>query len=67
MATGIELDGFMTVADACEYLALSRSRINDLIDKGQLPVVVYGRRTRVVPRKAVVEYGRRKLAEATTR
>ncbi|HEX5269795.1 MAG TPA: helix-turn-helix domain-containing protein [Gemmataceae bacterium] len=67
MATGIDLDGFMTVADACEYLALSRARINSLIKKGELPVVVYGERTRVVPRKSVVEFARRKLEEATSR
>jgi excisionase family DNA binding protein len=56
-----ELQGFMTVAEAGEYLALSRARINQLIDRGDLPVMVLGPRTRRVPRRAVAELGERLL------
>jgi excisionase family DNA binding protein len=56
-----ELQGFMTIAEAGDYLALSRARINQLIDRGDLPVMVLGERTRRVPRRAVVELGERLL------
>jgi excisionase family DNA binding protein len=56
--------GFMTVEQVCEFLAVSRARVNALIDDRDLPVVKRGPRTRLIPRRAVVELAEKWLSEA---
>jgi len=53
-------DGLMAVKEAAGFLGLSRSKLYELMDNGQLPYVKIGR-SRRVPRQAVVELAARGL------
>jgi excisionase family DNA binding protein len=47
-------DGLVTVAQAAEFLSLSRATVYTLMDRGELPFAKIGR-SRRIPRRAVVE------------
>ena len=47
---------WMTVPDAAAYLSLPRSRMYDLIQRGELPAVRIGARSIRVNRKAVEQF-----------
>jgi excisionase family DNA binding protein len=46
-------DGMLTVDQAREFLALSRSTIYELMESGKLPYVKFGR-SRRIPRRALI-------------
>ena len=48
-------DGLLRISDASKFLGLSRSKLYQLMDRGELPFTKIGR-SRRVPRKAVVEF-----------
>jgi excisionase family DNA binding protein len=48
-------EGLATLAQAREYLAVSRTTLYELIKAGELPVFQHGARVRV-PKAALVEY-----------
>ncbi len=51
-------DGLVTVAQAVEFLSLSRSALYRLMNRGALPFVKLGR-CRRIPRRALVELAAR--------
>ena len=53
-------EGLLTVHEAAEFLKLSRSRLYELMDAGELAYVKIGR-SRRVPRRGVVELATRSL------
>ena len=53
-------DGLLTVREAAEFLSISRSKLYEMMDNGELPFVKLGR-SRRVPRRAVVELAAREL------
>jgi len=53
-------DGLLTVREASEFLHLSRSKIYELMDSGELCFAKLGR-SRRIPRRAVVELAAREL------
>ena len=52
--------GLLTVVKAAEFLSISRSKLYELMDNGELPFVKIGR-SRRIPRQAVVELAARGL------
>jgi excisionase family DNA binding protein len=59
-------EGFAEVSEVAEYLSLSTTSIYNLIAAGDLPHARFGQAIRI-PRRAVVEYSNRKLAEQEQR
>lgn len=57
----------MGLYQVSRFLAIAEGRVTALIRAGELPLLKYGPSLFRVPRKAVVEYGRKKLAEAQAR
>jgi excisionase family DNA binding protein len=55
--------GLVRVSEATRFLAVSRSKVYELMDAGQLPFVKLGR-SRRIPRQALVELVRRHLVPA---
>ena len=53
-------EGLLTVKEAAAFLSISRSKLYELMDHGELPFVKIGR-SRRVPRQAVVELAARGL------
>ena len=53
-------DGLMTVKECAEFLHLSRSKIYELMDAGDLCFAKLGR-SRRIPRRAVIELAARQL------
>ena len=53
-------DGLLTVSDAAGFLKVSRSRVYELMDRGELAFAKIGR-SRRIPRRAVVELAARSL------
>ncbi len=53
-------DGLVTVAEALEFLSLSRSALYRLMDRGELRFAKFGH-SRRIPRRALVEYAARGL------
>jgi len=53
-------DGLLTVRECVEFLHLSRSKIYELMDKGELCFAKIGR-CRRIPRRAVIELAARQL------
>ena len=53
-------DGLLTVRECAEFLHLSRSKIYELMDAGELCFVKLGR-SRRIPRRAVIELAARQL------
>jgi excisionase family DNA binding protein len=53
-------EGFATVADACQYLRVSRATLYKLMDAGDL-VYAKMRRSRRIPWRVLKEYGARSL------
>jgi excisionase family DNA binding protein len=51
-------DGFATIAEAAEFLRLSRATVYNLMEAGQLAYAKFGR-SRRVPRRALLEYAER--------
>ena len=47
-------DGLMTIPDAARFLCVSRSKIYEMMDHGELIFVKLGR-SRRIPRRALVE------------
>ena len=54
-AESLVLDGFAEVADAQDYLKLSRATIYNLMESGSLPYARFGRRRRI-PWRALRQY-----------
>ena len=57
-------EGLMTVAEAAEFLRVSRSKLYQIMDAGELAYAKIGRGRRV-PRRAVVELAARNLQGGT--
>lgn len=55
MAFEIVQDGMLTVEKACEWLGLSRAKVYQLMERGQLPYVKIGRARRI-PKRALIEF-----------
>jgi len=53
-------DGLLTVRECAEFLHLSRSKIYELMDAGELCFAKLGR-SRRIPRRAVIELAAREL------
>lgn len=53
-------DGLMTVAEATEFLRVSRAYLYQLMQSGQLPYSKLGRNRRI-PRRAVVAFAARSI------
>lgn len=53
-------DGLITVADACKLLAVSRSHLYNVMDKGELIYVKIGK-SRRLPRRALEAFMRANL------
>jgi excisionase family DNA binding protein len=56
-------DGFATVPEAARFLGLSRAKIYQIMDGGQLTYAKFGR-SRRIPRRALHEYARKCLVGA---
>jgi excisionase family DNA binding protein len=54
------LDGLDRVEAAGRFLGISRSRLYELMDAGELPFVKFGR-SRRIPHRALVEFAARHL------
>jgi excisionase family DNA binding protein len=50
-------DGFMSVAEAAQFLRLSRAKLYLLMDAGQISFARFGRARRV-PKRAIMEFAR---------
>lgn len=48
-------DGLLTIREAAAFLRVGRSTIYAMMDSGELPFAKLGRRSRRIPRRAVVE------------
>jgi excisionase family DNA binding protein len=59
-ATEMVIDGLARIAEAVTFLGLSRSKLYELMDAGDLPFVLLGR-SRRIPRRALVELAARHL------
>lgn len=55
IAFEIVQDGMLTIEKACEWLGLSRAKVYQLMDRGELPYVKIGRARRI-PKRALVEF-----------
>jgi excisionase family DNA binding protein len=53
-------DGLLTVRECAEFLHLSRSKVYELMDAGELCFAKLGR-SRRIPRRAVIELAARRL------
>ena len=60
--TRVELvaDGLLTVREVADFLRISRSRLYELMDRGELIYLKLGR-SRRIPRRAVIELAAREL------
>ncbi len=58
--TALVEDGLMTVREAADFLRISRSRLYELMDRGELIYLKLGR-SRRIPRRAVIELAARAL------
>ncbi len=52
--TDVVAEGLLTVTDAARFLSVSRSKLYEMMDRGELPYVKLGR-SRRIPRRALVE------------
>jgi excisionase family DNA binding protein len=52
-ARTIVADGLMTVTEAAEYLSISRSKLYQMMDSGELPYVKLGRCRRIQRRDLI--------------
>jgi excisionase family DNA binding protein len=57
---GLVEDGFLSVAEAAEFLGLCRAKLYLLMDSGDLVYAKFGKARRI-PRKALLEYAARCL------
>jgi excisionase family DNA binding protein len=53
-------DGLVRIAEAMEFLSLSRAKLYEMMDSGELSYVKFGRARRI-PRQALVELAARNL------
>jgi excisionase family DNA binding protein len=53
-------DGLLTIVDAARLLAVSRSYLYQVMDRGELPHVKLGRARRI-PRRALLEFAASRL------
>jgi excisionase family DNA binding protein len=53
-------EGFADVAEAAEFLSMSRSTVYKLMDAGQLAYAKFGK-SRRIPRRALREFGERSM------
>ena len=51
-------DGFVAVAEAAQFLGLSRAKVYQIMESGQLPFAKFGK-SRRIPRRALLAYGER--------
>ncbi len=58
--TDLVADGLLTVREAADFLRISRSRLYELMDRGELIYLKLGR-SRRIPRRAVIELAARGL------
>jgi len=58
--TDLVTDGLVTVQEAAEFLSISRSKLYELMDKGELIFVKIGR-SRRIPRRALIDLAARGL------
>jgi excisionase family DNA binding protein len=56
-------DGFVTVPKAAEFLGVSRAKVYQVMDAGELPYAKFGR-SRRIPRRALHEYAQSCLVRA---
>lgn len=54
-AVGLVGAGLLNVEQACEWTGLSRAKLYQLMDKGELPYVKIGRARRI-PKQALIEF-----------
>jgi len=54
-------DGFMTVKEACRWLKLSRSKLYQLMENGELPYSMLAPGKRGIPKKALKLYAARRM------
>ena len=59
-STELVADGLLTVQECAEFLHLSRSKVYELMDAGELCFTKLGR-SRRIPRRAVIELAARGL------
>jgi excisionase family DNA binding protein len=59
--TAIE-GGFVEVVAAAEFLGLSRSKVYQLMDAGQLAYAKFGRARRI-PKQALLEYAAKQIVQ----
>lgn len=64
-ATELVADGLVDVAGAASFLSISRSKLYELMDAGELVYVRIGR-SRRIPRRALVDLAARSLVGAYT-
>jgi len=53
-------DGFVTVKQACQFLAISRTALYEILGSGALPSAKLGRARRI-PKRALVAYAASRL------
>jgi excisionase family DNA binding protein len=58
--TDLVADGLVTVQEAAEFVSISRSKLYELMDTGELVYVKIGR-SRRVPRRALIDLAARGL------
>lgn len=51
-------DGLMTTAEVCTFLKIGRTKIYDLMTRGELPSTMIGSQRRI-PRRAVIDLAAR--------
>lgn len=56
-------DGLLRLGEAEKFLAVSRYLLYELMDRGDLPFVMVGKRRRI-PRKALMDYAQKNLVLA---
>ena len=59
-ARTVVADGLMTVSEAAEYLSISRSKLYQMMDDGELAYVKLGR-SRRIPRRELIDLVSRQL------
>ena len=56
-------DGFVTVAEACKFLGISRTKLYEILGSGELPSAKIGR-SRRIPKRSLVAYAASRLVSS---